>query len=876
MPGILPMKVIKVGTSSQSRIAQACDRCRSKKIRCDGVRPCCSQCANVGFECKTSDKLSRRAFPRGYTESLEERVRSLECEVRELKDLLDEKDEKIDMLSRMHSNTSPSRRSSSSVSSGTNTEQKPNMQQNKEDVFRVQQSPFLLERGDSGSYFVGASSGRGFIDAFKGKIQETGKPCSNFTTDVFFKIGHEDASSPRLSPDTGPPISTTPPRLISDQMVNIFFQEWAPLFPVLHRPTFLKLYEDYTANPGIVDERQDVAQLNLVFGIAALSAERNKQDVTPFQRQWQAALDSILSDHTLGTLQCLILAQIYCILKSDYNKLLRYKGIAIGLSHRLGLHQSQKRFSLGALTSETRKKVFWTLYTLDCFSAALLGLPKLLKEADVHAEYPADVDDENVTERGFQPALPGESTKLSSALALFRASQILSKVLEEIYPASASHELSLQTLGMLSDELDSWLSSLAPHLRLQFVHDKPSTNVVSSRSPLLSLAYYYIRTLIYRPAVGSSLGAKSSPAVHILADASKHIIQIIQLLEERRMSFSFCLNKNEILILAGFGLLFQGLDLNRQGKLIKDSQRLVCSVIEALERASAPGAGDFKKVACSMISIDRFAKDSSASTPALQRRSEGPMSAPQDPIKSTRRQLQAIASRFSFGATRSTKQEQNSSRRATIPEVAPGKIAVFARNNSQLSISSARSEPVVAYGDRQRSICPSTPAHSDSAMVQGGHQRTPVQREQRKHMATSLEGPNLDYLPFGNDPVPTYPITQNSNKASVSTTEWERLLGSLDSGQSNIYDGIYGGPSPDMLSNNTSPLDGGHLGWSPEVWGGDTNPEPRQSGLSISEESLTSGEDFSSCDLGRQEYRGILMPHIDGFGLEGLDGNFGL
>ena len=102
------MKVIKVGGGAQSRIAQACDRCRSKKIRCDGVRPCCSQCANVGFECKTSDKLSRRAFPRGYTESLEERVRSLESETRELKELLDEKDEKIDVLSRIYSFSPPS------------------------------------------------------------------------------------------------------------------------------------------------------------------------------------------------------------------------------------------------------------------------------------------------------------------------------------------------------------------------------------------------------------------------------------------------------------------------------------------------------------------------------------------------------------------------------------------------------------------------------------------------------------------------------------------------------------------------------------------------------------------------------------------------
>lgn len=119
MPGILPMKVIKVGTSAQSRIAQACDRCRSKKIRCDGVTPCCSQCENVGFECKTSDKLSRRAFPRGYTESLEERVRSLESEVKELKDLLDGKDEKIDLLTRVYSQSPPARPPSSTFSAST-------------------------------------------------------------------------------------------------------------------------------------------------------------------------------------------------------------------------------------------------------------------------------------------------------------------------------------------------------------------------------------------------------------------------------------------------------------------------------------------------------------------------------------------------------------------------------------------------------------------------------------------------------------------------------------------------------------------------------------------------------------------------------------
>lgn len=67
----------------------------------------------------------------------------------------------------------------------------------------------------------------------------------------------------------------------------------------------------------------------------------------------------------ITTLQCLVLAQIFCLLRADYSQLLKYKGLAVGLSQRLGLHQSQKRFALDALTCETRKKTFWSLYTVD-------------------------------------------------------------------------------------------------------------------------------------------------------------------------------------------------------------------------------------------------------------------------------------------------------------------------------------------------------------------------------------------------------------------------------------------------------------------------------------------------------------------------------
>lgn len=112
-------------------------------------------------------------------------------------------------------------------------------------------------------------------------------------------------------------------------------------------------------------------------------------------------------------------------------------------------------------------------------------MPILLRDSDITAEYPADVDDENINEHGLSPALPGELTKISSALALFRMSRILAKILEHLYPAGASYSISLKKLHSLSDELDQWHEDLPEHLRLRFCNDKPATNLISDRSPLL-------------------------------------------------------------------------------------------------------------------------------------------------------------------------------------------------------------------------------------------------------------------------------------------------------------------------------------------------------------------------------------------------------
>lgn len=85
-------------------------------------------------------------------------MRVLEGETRELKDLLDEKDEKIDMLSRMHNN-----RRSPLSSSPVVIERPADSPPNKDDTFRVQAVPLQLESDVSDSTFMGPSTGRTFV-----------------------------------------------------------------------------------------------------------------------------------------------------------------------------------------------------------------------------------------------------------------------------------------------------------------------------------------------------------------------------------------------------------------------------------------------------------------------------------------------------------------------------------------------------------------------------------------------------------------------------------------------------------------------------------------------------------------------------------------
>ncbi|KAI8076223.1 fungal-specific transcription factor domain-containing protein [Thamnidium elegans] len=62
----------------RKRLSLACNVCRRKKIKCDGVRPSCGKCIKLNQECSYTTSIKKRGPRQGHIELLEQRLKKME------------------------------------------------------------------------------------------------------------------------------------------------------------------------------------------------------------------------------------------------------------------------------------------------------------------------------------------------------------------------------------------------------------------------------------------------------------------------------------------------------------------------------------------------------------------------------------------------------------------------------------------------------------------------------------------------------------------------------------------------------------------------------------------------------------------------------
>ncbi|KAK9472741.1 fungal-specific transcription factor domain-containing protein [Dipodascopsis tothii] len=618
--GAQAWKMIKPPGSQIGRIAQACDRCRSKKIRCDGKRPSCTQCQAVGFECRTSDKLSRRAFPRGYTESLEDHIRQLEHENRQLKDHLDRKDEQLELLSKVDS-LSPTHAARRTVepefrfADGPRSDRRDDRSTDRgrgrsgerdsvdaagdddDETFVVRELTGLNLDGT----YEGASSGRVFAEVFREKLA-AGAPALSAVASSLYQTVELSTSLPRYHMDESYSFQTSalppalPPRVLADQLVTFFFKDWHPVFPILHAPTFLAEYERCYSSSTLLGKEEFLVQLYLVFAIAARQVSATTADTqAAFESRWQRLFATVEHRNSLATLQSLVLAQLDMCVAGRHSDLWQYKMKAAGMALRLGLHQGNSAAECNRLESELRLRLFWAVYVLDTFSSALLGLPPVLQDVHVQCPLPTDVDDECLTEK-FVLTSTATFTKVSVSIALIRYAQIVRSIMDTVY-LSTDKAKNYKRLFELEDELGEWYSTLPAHLKYELVNGIPRTSLASlhSRAPFLTIVYHYARILIHRPGIATE-DSKTRGSFSILAivDSAKSIVAMSHHLRTLSVAWTICLNEAKTLLMAGVTILYAAMDYPKDGALVQESHRILRRCLDGMHQHSGVSMAEYR------------------------------------------------------------------------------------------------------------------------------------------------------------------------------------------------------------------------------------------------------------------------------------------
>lgn len=201
-------------------------------------------------------------------------------------------------------------------------------------------------------------------------------------------------------------------------LVELYFEIVYPIFPFYHQPTFIRsisrgeyttkrpLFAATMAVCALVSARaRDGAISNPRWNIESLQA--TESEVFYAEAARQCADDNLTSDHNLMRAHAVlaICAIQYGNIRDMHHHLGRYHTlVAMG-----GLHdEANWPQDIGIVETEERRRLFWSMYTLDIFASVVWGSVIRCREQQSYVSYTTEIDDDLLDDSGY-PSNPSAS-----------------------------------------------------------------------------------------------------------------------------------------------------------------------------------------------------------------------------------------------------------------------------------------------------------------------------------------------------------------------------------------------------------------------------------------------------------------------------------
>lgn len=362
-----------------------------------------------------------------------------------------------------------------------------------------------LAGSNDGSVYGGSSTIAFMRNVFPGQSRRqsltgVGSERERQSTPLSIKIRQGVVDKPERLSELTDGAAILPRRRSADSFVACYWEFCHPLFPVLHRPSFMKHYERlWSSDPHTNGEDPEplygleevifTSTLNLVFALGCnfsnLVEPSQKNSVADdfYQRSRNLLLFEILDSTSMALVQMLLLTGVYLQSTQYANRCWNFVGLAIRVAQTLGLHlDNNGKKSPPQLEREMRRRVWFTCVNLDRLLAMTFGRPTMLSQSWT-VPTPKLIDDEYLSDtiENEQPA--GIPSNLGLFVSSCRLFELLEEILRSFYSGDPTPDLSkhetassmakslIEPVLQYNRRLDDFLASVPPYLRISDTAD---------------------------------------------------------------------------------------------------------------------------------------------------------------------------------------------------------------------------------------------------------------------------------------------------------------------------------------------------------------------------------------------------------------------
>ncbi|KAG2420492.1 hypothetical protein HFD88_000104 [Aspergillus terreus] len=496
------------------KVAVACDECRTRKVRCDGIQPVCGPCtkrADQGVRCVYTGEPEKKRAVRNYIASLENRIKHLESPGYHPANLSSDPG---------HLKSGHAQRQ---VSSSPYDPVSP-LPAGREDGVNAMMGAVGEERLTQG--FFGSSSAASFMRQIKTAVDKrVSSPYRRRTSDSV--LGIEPPSSlmsTRTPKPSGVPNYVLPPRKTADSLMEVYWNFVFPLYPLVDSTLLRAEYSRiWTGEPLQSDENMLMCTFNVIFALACQLAdfippeEREASADAFFSRAKDLLHFNLWNTGSAGLIQCLLLMAQYLQSTDSAHQCWIVTGLAIRNAQSLGLHLPQTIARLQSpQEQQLARKIWHGCVLMDRVISMTFGRPAMISKASCGSvPLPATIDEEYIpAASGVEATQPADRPSLmafyAKSLELY---EILNDILlslykpvpeespEDIYDFYFNKESSEgeHTIFQLDRALTKWTKSLPPHLRGSYYAGGSGYIVFYRQSVVLRARFLHVRMLLFRP-----------------------------------------------------------------------------------------------------------------------------------------------------------------------------------------------------------------------------------------------------------------------------------------------------------------------------------------------------------------------------------------